>query len=364
LNDLEFSYLNLDAPGNDELDAFARAQPGASAYHLAAWRRAVAGAYGYAGQALVARRRGALAGFIPLSAVAKPLARARWISLPFCDLGGPLADAPDVAEALAARARQDVGGAGAAGLELRCSAPASIDEAALEGCKVRMLLSLPENAAALMQSYPPKLRSQVRKAEKNGLSSEVARGDQAVAEFYDVYSRNMRRLGSPPHSRAWFDAIHRHYSVAGDMFIVIVRHEGKAVGAGWVLLCGDKAVIPWASTLADYNPLAPNMLLYWTIQSQLCERGVRQFDFGRSTYGEGTYKFKKQWGAVPVALDWREWNAQGVAQGADPISVPGAPGAAGGIKAKLRPMIESAWQKLPLAVTNSLGPRLRRYITL
>jgi hypothetical protein len=38
--------------------------------------------------------------------------------------------------------------------------------------------------------------------------------------------------------------------------------------------------------------------------------------------------------------------------------------ASGGGGSKLRPLIESAWQRLPLAVTNSLGPRLRRYITL
>ena len=360
MNDLEFSYLDATAAGNDALDAFARAHPDGSAYHLAAWRRAVAGAYGYPGQALVAHRAGQLVGMLPLSAVSRPLGKARWISLPFCDLGGPLAESAEVAEALAARARVDMGASKAAGLELRCSHDGALDEAALAGRKVRMLLGLPDSAAALMQSYPPKLRSQVRKAEKNGLTSEVASGDRAVAEFYDVYSRNMRRLGSPPHSRAWFGAIHRHYSASGDMLIVIVRHEGKAVGAGWVLLCGDKAVIPWASTLAEYNPLAPNMLLYWTIQSQLCERGVRQFDFGRSTFGEGTYKFKKQWGALPLALDWREWDGQGVALHAAPIALPGG----GGIKSNLRPMIENAWQKLPLAVTNSLGPRLRRYITL
>ena len=28
------------------------------------------------------------------------------------------------------------------------------------------------------------------------------------------------------------------------------------------------------------------------------------------------------------------------------------------------PLIESTWQRLPLALTNSLGPRLRRFITL
>jgi hypothetical protein len=30
----------------------------------------------------------------------------------------------------------------------------------------------------------------------------------------------------------------------------------------------------------------------------------------------------------------------------------------------LRPLIEKAWSRLPLSVTNQLGPRLRRYITL
>jgi FemAB-related protein (PEP-CTERM system-associated) len=357
LNDLTFSYLDNHAAGNDALDAFVRAHPDGNAYQLAAWRRAVADAYGYPGQVLVAQRGSALAGILPLCQVARPLGRPRWISLPFCDLGGALAVSSEVGEALAEQARRDLGPARATGLELRCSAPGGEDEAALEGRKVRMVLNLPESAAALMQSYPPKLRSQVRKAEKNGLLSETGSGLEAVDAFYAVYSRNMRRLGSPPHSRAWFEAIERHYRAAGDMFIVLVRHEDKVIGAGWVLLCGNKAVIPWASTLADYNALAPNMLLYWTIQSQLCERGVRQFDFGRSTFGEGTYKFKKQWGALPVALDWREWDAQGVAPALAPVGT-------GGAASSLRPLIESAWQRLPLAVTNSLGPRLRRYITL
>jgi hypothetical protein len=31
---------------------------------------------------------------------------------------------------------------------------------------------------------------------------------------------------------------------------------------------------------------------------------------------------------------------------------------------RLRPLVEQVWQQLPLGLTNSLGPRLRRYITL
>jgi hypothetical protein len=139
------------------------------------------------------------------------------------------------------------------------------------------------------------------------------------------------------------------------MFVMLVYSEDKVIGAGWVLLCGDKAVIPWASTLADYNRLAPNMLLYHAILAHLSDSGIRQFDFGRSTFGEGTYKFKEQWGAQPCPLAWQEWKAGASQPHVETVST--GPG-------RLRPLVEQVWQQLPLGLTNSLGPRLRRYITL
>jgi FemAB-related protein (PEP-CTERM system-associated) len=355
LDAIEFSYLDPTQDDTRALDAFVRAHPEGSAYHLSAWCRAVSSAYGYRSQVLVARRHGQLAGMLPLCVINRPFGSARWVSLPFCDLGGPLAEDAALAAALAARARADLGVRQLAGLELRCSS--TLAEAAdmdLSGRKVRMLLDLPASADELMKSYPPKLRSQVRKAAKNGLAAEVSSAPEAVAAFYDVYARNMRRLGSPPHSLAWFEAIQRHYGENG-LFFVLVRHEGKVIGAGCVLVCGERAVIPWASTLADYNRLAPNMQLYDTILATVCERGVRQFDFGRSTFGEGTYKFKEQWGAQPCPLAWQEWKAGANQPQLDAVKA--GPG-------RLRPLVEQVWQQLPLGITNSLGPRLRRYITL
>jgi FemAB-related protein (PEP-CTERM system-associated) len=355
LDAIEFSYLDPTQDDTRELDGFVRNHPEGSAYHLSAWCRAVSAAYGYRSEVLVARRNGQLAGMLPLCVISRPFGSARWVSLPFCDLGGPLAEDAALAAALVARARSDLGARQLAGLELRCSGTtAEAANADLAGRKVRMLLDLPGSAEELMQSYPPKLRSQVRKAAKNGLAAEVSATPEAVGEFYDVYARNMRRLGSPPHSRAWFEAIQRHYGEDG-LFFVLVRYEGKVVGAGCVLVCGDRAVIPWASTLAEYNRLAPNMQLYDTILAAVCARGVRRFDFGRSTFGEGTYKFKEQWGAQPCPLAWQEWKA-GASQPHVEIAKAG-PG-------RLRPLVEQVWQQLPLGLTNSLGPRLRRYITL
>jgi len=160
----------------------------------------------------------------------------------------------------------------------------------------------------------------------------------------------MHLLGSPTHSVQWFHALREKYR--DNLLVGRVWFEGKIVGAGILLFSGDNVSIPWASTLRKYNRLAPNMLLYWNLLRVSCERGCRQFDFGRSTYGEGTYKFKKQWGAGPVLLDWQTWNSQGLV--AEAVAR----------KSRARAVAETVWKKLPLTMVNVIGPRLRRHISL
>jgi len=220
-----------------------------------------------------------------------------------------------------------------------------------------MLCDLPESSEALFKSYKPKLRSQIRKAEKNGLRSELRTEADAVNLFYDVFAQNMRRLGSPVHSLQWFQELKAAYGE--HMVIGVVFQNDTPVGAGIVLLGGKQACIPWASTLEEFNRLAPNMLLYWTLLSHVCDLGYTQFDFGRSTLNEGTYRFKKQWGAQPYELIWTTYrNGEAI-----PASVE-LNGTRASATSRLRPLIENIWRRMPLPFTNWLGPKLRRYITL
>ena len=63
--------------------------------------------------------------------------------------------------------------------------------------------------------------------------------------------------------------------------------------------------IPWASSISDYKNLCPNNMLYWEAIRFAIRNGLNRLDFGRSTPNEGTYNFKKQWGAKPVQLYWQ-----------------------------------------------------------
>ena len=117
-----------------------------------------------------------------------------------------------------------------------------------------------------------------------------------------LYVKNMRDLGSPVHAKKWFVQVLNAYKK--DCVIGVVYNNNTPIGGGLVIKNNNKASIPWASTLRDYNKLAPNMLLYWSLLAHCADTGINTFDFGRSTFEEGTFKFKKQWGAQPQLLEW------------------------------------------------------------
>jgi FemAB-related protein (PEP-CTERM system-associated) len=357
----------------EEYNQYVISHPQATPYHNSAWLQATQNAYGHTGWLITAHQNGSLCGALPLVEVKPPIGTSSLVSLPFCDLGGVLADNAEISEQLIIEAKTLAKINRIKTLEIRTGGAALEAEEAIEKdaekdsektiealpahTKVRMLCELPENSEALFKSYKPKLRSQIRKAEKNGLRAELRTEPDAVNLFYDVFSQNMRRLGSPVHSLSWFKDLKAAY---GDlMLICVVFQEDKPVGAGIVLLGGKQACIPWASTLEEFNPLAPNMLLYWTLLSHVCDLGYTCFDFGRSTPGEGTYRFKKQWGAEPYELVWTEYRNGEQAPTSSAANVSKTSGAS-----RLRPFIENIWRRLPLPFANWLGPKLRRYITL
>jgi FemAB-related protein (PEP-CTERM system-associated) len=217
--------------------------------------------------------------------------------------------------------------------------------------KVRMFLELPSSSEALMNGFKSKLRSQIRKAEKNGLTfSWGTRAD--IDGYYAVFSENMRDLGSPVHSKVWFNSILSHY--ADRARLGIVRNEEEIVGGCILLSVGDKIAIPWASTLRKYNRLAPNMLLYWNVLKYAADAGFSTFDFGRSSEGEGTYRFKKQWGATPTPLNWYSFiPSSDQARSSDNQT-----------RTVGKQIITEIWSKMPIPLANFFGPIIRRYINL
>jgi len=329
----------------------------AAPYHRFAWLQAVYGAYGFVPAPLMAVRAGRVAGVLPLVCFRGVGGAKKLVSLPYCDVGGPLSDDEAVEGRLVEAATDLARREGAAAVELRRLA----HEEGGPAPKTLMRLDLPQGAdgaqrtARLFGSFPSKLRSQVKKPGRDGLGVKAG-GAALLPDFYQVFTRNMRDLGSPTHSLAWFGKV-----VGGfgrNARVSVVSLPDKTVCAAAILLThGGRAFVPWASSLREHNRQNPNMLLYWDMLTFACEHGFGQFDFGRSTPGEGTWRFKRQWGAHELGLHWERLEVsekKAVAQKA-----PEHPG-----RGKLGRLAQSVWRRLPLGVANRAGPLVRRYISL
>lgn len=337
-------------------DDYVHNHPQSTPYHLTSWKQAVEAAYKHQAYYLIAEENGKIEGTLPLIQLSPPFLINNFCSLPFCDVGHCLYDNDNVKQALLDFAFQLMQENNITNFEIReryfSDLPACNNDRKNYSVahKVSMILPLPENSETLWTSFKSKLKSQIRKAEKNGLTFDAGNSQEYVDKFYGVLSRNMKDLGSPVHSKQWFSEIAKSYN--DKSLIGLVKMNDIVIGAGLLLFAGNKVAIPWASTLREYNRYSPNMLLYWNLLKLSADADYQYFDFGRSSPDEGTFKFKKQWGAQPIALNWEIFNANG-----EQITKSKDNGLA-------RTIVEKIWRKLPLNFANRLGPLIRRYISL
>jgi FemAB-related protein (PEP-CTERM system-associated) len=213
--------------------------------------------------------------------------------------------------------------------------------------KVSMRLALTRDFELLWKGFPSKLRSQIRRAQKESMTVRFG-GAEYLDEFYAVFARCMRDLGTPVYSKQFFGSICRHFPKESRICLVLLN--GMPVAAGFLYGFRSVLEIPWAASDRRFNRLAPNMLLYSSVLEHACREGLHVFDFGRSTPDSGTYRFKEQWGARPHQLHWYYWTAGGEAI---PQLNPQNPKYQAAIK---------VWQRLPLPIANWLGPHIVKFL--
>jgi FemAB-related protein (PEP-CTERM system-associated) len=284
-------------------------------------------------------------GILPLAYVQSLLFGRFLVSLPYLNVGGVVAD--DGADLLIDRAVQLADSLDVRYLELRQEKPqkhpALVDGL---GTKVHMRLTLPSSSEQLWKQLDCKVRNQVRKAQKNGLQATWGTTNQ-LADFFTVFSQNMRDLGTPTYGKRLFSSILE--SFPNQTEFCVVRTGGKPVAAALLLHGRGTSEVPSASSLRQFNSSCANMLLYWHLLARTIERGHSVFDFGRSTRGSATHRFKAQWGATENAAAWQYFLRRGAIGDMRPDNP------------RYRFLVRN-WQRIPVWLTRLIGPSIVRGI--
>lgn len=321
-------------------DRFVRRHGNASVYHLAGWRELAESIFGRQTYYLLAEREDEICGVLPLVRLKSWFFGDFLVSMPYVNYGGVLADDPQACTELVQAAGRLAGRLDVDHVELRhltdCAPlPARRD-------KVSMYLKLCGDADALWKKLGSKRRAQIRRSQKEGAECEIG-GFELVDDFYSVFAVKYRDLGIPVYSLEWFRGILRTFPDLARVFVV--RVAGKPVAASIVIGFNGILEVPWAATLRAADRYAVNMYLYWSMLKFAEDEGYPIFDFGRSTEGSGTHRFKKQWGAEPVQHYWHYWLSD--SNGKIPQINASNP--------KSRAAV-AAWKRLPLWVANQIGP--------
>lgn len=334
---MDIQLYNIDGI---EWDAYVLSHPCATNYHQYGWQKIVEKSFSHKTYYLAARNTdNVICGILPLVHMKSRLFGSFLVSLPFFNYGGLLYDKAAARGALLDKAQSLTSELLAEHVEFRHTN--SVERLATKQHKVTMVLDLEKDEETQWEELGAKVRNQVRKAEKSGLTA-VTGHLELLDGFYEVFCRNMRDLGTPVYGKVFFRNILETFPDTTRIISVVLK--GKTVASGIMTWFKDTLEVPWASSISDYREMCPNNQLYWEAIRFAIRNGARKFDFGRSTPGEGTFRFKKQWGAEPVPLYWQYLLRDGNQL---PELNPKNPKYEVAIK---------VWQRLPLAVTNILGP--------
>ncbi len=209
-----------------------------------------------------------------------------------------------------------------------------------------LFLDISQGSESVWKNWRDKTRNDVRKAIKSGITIE--RGKHLLDDFYNIWLIDMKRLGTPPHSKTLFENILKYFPENAEIFAA--KLSGKVVGA--ILALGINGIFhSYASvSLIDYRKQKPNELLYWNIVQYAIDKKYKYLDFGRSTIDSGTFKFKKHLNGEPIPLHYYYYLN----------------------KIKKMPNIHqdnknfklliNLWQLLPIKMTELVGPHLIKYV--
>jgi FemAB-related protein (PEP-CTERM system-associated) len=326
-------------------DRFVEQHPHGSPFHQIAWKQSVEKTFGYEPRYILVEEGGEIEAVLPLFFVKNLLMGRALISTPFAVYGGILSRSDAAREALVQAARRIGEELKVNFVELRNAYPEQCSGLANITRYVTFTQEIGPDAAAIMEAIPRKTRHIIRKSLKSVYSVRLTRNPGA---FEELYSRNLRRLGTPSFPRRHFATLLENFGEKAEVREIVL--DGKIVASVFSFYFRDQVLPYYGAADPAFNEFAPTSFMYYDLMCQAGAGGCKVFDFGRSKKDSGSFDFKAHWGMQIRDLPYEIIL---VRQKELPNFSPNNPRFQWAIK---------AWQRVPLPITRAVGPFLIKLV--
>jgi lipid II:glycine glycyltransferase (peptidoglycan interpeptide bridge formation enzyme) len=335
-------------------DSFVSRHPEASAFHSRAWLEALRQTYGYESVAYTTTAPGKeLTDAMVFCKVRSWLTGKRLVSLPFSDHCQPLVDNPAAFSTLITHLKESVPRERWEYCELRPFSSAGLaannTELGLRKSSsyyIHVLDLRPDLDTLFHKFHKSCVQRKIARAERERLVYEEGHSDEQLRKFYCLLLMTRRRHGLPPQPLLWFENLIRSF---GDHATVhLASKDGQPLASIFTIWHKNSLVYKYGCSDARFHNLGGVAMLHWHAIQAAKERGLGQYDLGRSELdNHGLISFKSNWAAQTYSVDYFRYSAQnGVRHGS----------------LRREKAVEAVFSRMPDSLLMAAGKLLYRHI--
>jgi len=327
-------------------DDYIYAHPDGCVFQATAWRDVVESTYSHRPFYLIAKQDSEIRGVLPIFLFVSRLFGRVMATTPYASSGAICANDDETAHELVRKAIEIARENGVKYLELKSRSMTKCTGLQRHTDYSNYSMPIDEPQVMWRSRLKKKTRESVKHSEKFGLTFE--KGPQLLDDFYKVMVASMRRLGTPVHSKAFYQNIMTSFGSNANIFAV--KYKDVPVTLSLMLRYRQELAALSRVSLEEYYHLRPNNFLFWEIFKDAYSSGVTSIDLGRSLAGSGPAIFKESWGAEAKPLYYEYFlNLQKtvpkINQENHSYDLP-----------------RKIWKHIPLSLTKLLGPHLIKNI--
>ena len=276
------------------------------------WRNILREVFGYDALYYLIREDAKVIGILPTFIVKSKIFKDRLISIPFTDMGGfcfiPLVKDDTKLETfykIEKRLKSDSKLLSKEFLPFEIRGPSYESNNFLLryghfikiSPYVKFIIRLDTPWENIENAFGRNIRRNLAKS-KGKLELCICKDIKLLLGVYDIYLREMRRLGSPPLPMMFFEKLWYEFGLEGNFIIFTASYKNKIIGAISLIAYKDTIYADLIMSVAKYNCLFPKYHLYLTsLKYAWNSKRFTYYDFNRTRRQSGVFEHKRRWGA-------------------------------------------------------------------
>jgi len=274
------------------------------------WRNLLRDVFGYKSVYYMIAECGRISGIFPLYLADSGIFGARFISIPFADFGG-FYFSPSVEDSVKRQAGIEILGRLNADfllpqgevLPIVLGGPQEQSNKFLEEIGfsvfnpyVKFKVRLDRPWEEISSGFDRNIIRNLKKT--NGqLSINVLRDKLQLEAVYLIYLEDIRRLGSPPLPKSFFEGLWDEFYSCGGFTVLTASRGGRIVGAITLIASKRTVYADLIMSRAADSGLHPKTQLYLaSLRYAWNAKKYTVYDFGRTRRGSGVFEYKRKWG--------------------------------------------------------------------